>query len=266
MRYPLDLPNWRISPPDWDAATWSAAAAWVTVLIALVAAVVGLKQYRAASKAHVEQAELTQELAREQARPYVVASLESSGVEVGFMDLVVRNYGKTAARDVRMTVEPEMVRSQDGGTSVPVKKFDVLGVLAPGQEWRTYWDRAWKRNELGLPLLHEATLTYTDAEGTVLSDVLPLDWAPLIDRTLIEVRGLHSIADALRKLEKTVTHFRESPSGGLRVYARDGDAKDQREREAVQEWRAEQKRESGANAAAPEPDDGPVVDDPGDDA
>ena len=222
-----------------DAAAWSALAAWVTAGIAGGAAYVGLRQYKASSRAAEDQANLAQTLAEEEARPYVVAYMEDSPAGPGFVDLVVRNYGKTAARGVRLTISPEPRQSRQGDETREVPTFEVLGVLAPGQEWRTYWDRTWVRDELGLPRLHQASLEYADSRGTRLDPVaLPLDWGPFIDRGTLEVYGMHETAKALRKIEQTLSLFTEHTGvRGVRVYARDGDAKDQAEREYVERMR-----------------------------
>ncbi len=234
----------------WGPAHWSAAAAWLTALVALSAAVVAFRQYRVARRAREEQAQaaldsarLTRDLAEEQARPYVVAYLEPSGIgDAGLVDLVVRNFGKTAARDVTMTCDPELRRStsNEDDPTEPVVIFDRLGLLAPGQEWRTYWDRTWVRH--GRPDLanrHEVVLRYRDPRSQSLEEWLSLEWAPLINRDTLTVYGTHHIADALRRIEKTLGRFKESASGGVRVWTRDGDARDARERERREALREE---------------------------
>lgn len=235
-----------VGVPVMTAEAWSAAAAWATFLVAVVAAIVGLKQYRATSRASADQSRLAQALAEEEARPYVVAYMESSAVDVGFIELVVRNYGKTAARDVRMTATPELRRSTPNGDETePVEVFQVLGLLAPGQEWRCYWDRTWMREKVGLPDEYEVALSYSDSAGTPLRpETLPLSWEPFLANGPLEVYGVHHAAKALRELQKTVARFGDSGAGrGVRVYVYDGDARDRRRQDSLAEMRAARARQ-----------------------
>jgi hypothetical protein len=117
--------------PEADPYAWTelviAAAAGLTFLVALAAAIVALVQ--------VIEARRTREA---QTRPYVVAYL----VQDGFIfDLVVRNFGTTPARNVRVTPDQAMrrVRPQNAAVDV-IGLFEMMPVLVPGQEWRTFFD------------------------------------------------------------------------------------------------------------------------------
>jgi hypothetical protein len=241
------------------AEAWTALAAWATFGVAVVAAWVGLKQYRATSAASVEQSRVAQALAEEEARPYVVAYMEQSTAGPGWIDLVVRNYGKTAARDIRMTATPELRRSAPTGDETEgVKVFEVLGLLAPGQEWRCFWDRTWRRHEVRLPDRYEVVLSYSDHDAKPLPSLtLPLDWGPFLGAGPLDTYGLHHAAKALREIEKTLGRFSEhTGSRGLRVYTRDGDAKDRREREHVERVNELNERAEQAASSASLPTDG----------
>jgi hypothetical protein len=234
------------------AEAWTALAAWATFGVAIVAAWVGLKQYRATSAATAEQSRVAQALAEEEARPYVVAYMEQSAAGPGWVDLVVRNYGKTAARGVRLEVTPELRRSAPTGDGTqPVRVFEEIGLLAPGQEWRCFWDRTWRRREVELPDRYEVALSYSDQDGDALPvTVLPLDWGPFVDVSgPLSIYGLHHAAEALRGMEKTLGRFTEHTGArGLRVYTRDGDAKDRREWERLE--RLDELNQQAEQAAA----------------
>jgi methylphosphotriester-DNA--protein-cysteine methyltransferase len=97
-------------------------AAWATFGVALGAAVIGLRQYRATAEATRSQAdasrrqiEAAERLAEDEARPYVVAYMESLPRNPQFVDLVVRNFGKTAATFVTVSIDPAPRRSAGGG-------------------------------------------------------------------------------------------------------------------------------------------------------
>lgn len=207
------------------AGEWTALAAWVTAGVALIAGAIAVGQLGE-----------TRRLRLEQAQPYVVVFMEPSQAGSWFVELVVRNFGATAAHDVRLNIDPAP-RTQSGSRD-QVWLPAVIPVLAPGQEWRTFWDTG-ERVGSDLPDRHEAVVAFTDSVGRRLP-ALPsiLDWGVFENRATIELYGIHHAAKALRQIDKTLTGWRERPSGGLKVYVRDGDAKDARDREHFEQRRA----------------------------
>lgn len=154
-------------------------------------------------------------LAEEQARPYVVVSMELSVASAAIVDLVVRNYGHTAATDVVVTVEPALTRTK--GTRLV--EIPAIPTLAPGQAWRTFWDSTVERHGNGLPDHHVAHTTYTDSRGHELSTDSTLDWATYWGVHYITVYGVHEVATALRdmnswakKQHKTAQRWAEPPA------------------------------------------------------
>ena len=219
-----------ILPMAWSPAAWSALAAWTGVLIAGLVGLIALKQVKEARR-----------LREEQARPYVVAYMEATRAPE-FVELVVRNFGKTIAHDIRMTADPPLMRSGHGGKPPEeVVTFEVLSVLVPGQEWRTHWDYSTDRRETELPDVYRIRVDYSDSHGKAMPSLTStLDWRPYKGRIWLVSYGLHEAADALRKMAKTFTKWQESPAG-LAVFVRDGDAKDQEVLAAHQEQLAAQK-------------------------
>lgn len=112
-----------------------------------------------------------------------------------------------------------------------------IPVLVPGQEWRTLWDTG-KRAKSALPDRHDATITYRDSQGESYTVEAVLDWRFVKDREMVTIYGAHDAAKALREMGKAMANWREGPTGGLSVFVRDGDAKDQRQREHLEAWRA----------------------------
>ncbi|MEU4593221.1 hypothetical protein [Micromonospora aurantiaca (nom. illeg.)] len=212
------------SNPD----AWAAAAGWTTATVAVVAAMAAFRQVREARK-----------LREEQAQPYVVAYMEASPASEHIIDLVVKNFGTTVARNVRITSNPRLLRSGAGGEKVEeVALFDVLPVLVPGQEWRTFWDSGISRSGLDAPDKYEIEVTYQNSKGDPMDPTLAiLDWAFYKSRIWTEVYGVHHAAKHLKEISKNVKKWSEF-GGGLKVYARDGDEKDARRSKDYEEWRS----------------------------
>ncbi|MUL47110.1 hypothetical protein FZI85_04060 [Mycobacterium sp. CBMA293] len=120
------------------ADAWAAWAAWVTAIIAVVAAVFAWRQ--------IGEARRTRE---EVAQPNVVVYPDLDPTNWQYLDLVIKNFGKTPAFNVRVTL-PDLDVSPDNPYDQPTHLYvpENIVVLAPGQEWRTVWDSGIRRAEL----------------------------------------------------------------------------------------------------------------------
>lgn len=218
----MDIAHWWHVMRAWGPDTWSALANWITVFVALVASAIALRQVREARR-----------FREERAQPYVAVYMETSPASQHFVDLVVRNFGTTIARDVRLKSTPTLMRSAGQGQAAEeVWIFDCLPTLVPGQEWRTWWDSGIERKNASLPDRYEVSVSYKDSHGKDMNPTTAiLDWGAYKGWIFIELLGVHQAAKALTELTKTVSEFKELGSRGLSVVTRDGDARDARRRE-----------------------------------
>lgn len=210
-----------------NSGDWTALAAWSAVIAAGIAGLIARGQLHEA-----------QRLREKQSQPYVVIYAEESAAGDWVVEIVVRNFGATAATDVTIVVDPPLLRAVQEG-SEPVVMPAVIPTLAPGQEWRAFWDTTVARHKTGLPSRHEATVRFGDDAGQQFTSGAILDWVTTAQRDSVTVHGLHSVATALRDIRDQVKRWQETPrgGGGLAVYVRDGDARDERSR---QEWERRQ--------------------------
>lgn len=208
----------------WGPEHWTAAAAWATVAVAVIAGVIALLHVREARR-----------LRQEQAQPYVVAYMEPSSATPHIIDLVVRNFGMTAAYDVEVSISPSLERSIQGGEPEAVWLFDRLPVLVPGQEWRTMWDFGPSRADSDLPDRHNATVSYRDSKGRDMQPLSTvLDWTAYMGRRWVTVYGIHDAAKALREIDKRMKQWGEG-FRGLSVFVRDADRIDEESRKEFEE-------------------------------
>ncbi|WP_027346535.1 hypothetical protein [Hamadaea tsunoensis] len=221
--------HWLASLWHWltsqDAAWWSAAAGWATVAVAVLASIFAFHQVREARRTR-----------EDQAQPYVVAYLEANTAVPFAADLVVKNFGTTAAFDVRLSMTPKPQRTK-GPEIVDLAIFDKLPVLVPGQEWRTIWDAFSSRNDSGLPRRYGVVVSYSDSRKQSLEIISELDWAPFGQVVFTRELTVHHVAKALQEIEKSISKWNEDRDG-LAVYVRDGHAKDERKRQKLEEWDA----------------------------
>ena len=157
----------------------------------------------------------------EEAQPYVVAYLEESGVSK-FIDLVIKNFGSTAATDVKATIDPEPRRALEARHEgfKPLLP-DVIPVLVPGQEWRNLFDTTMARGTSELPRRYEATVAFKDSRGRKLDPLqYILDWDPLLNRASVTKYGLHDAAKALKEIEGLMAKGNSWYQGTRRLCAR----------------------------------------------
>jgi hypothetical protein len=218
---------------------WTALGACVAAGVAIIAAVIGGWQLFEARR-----------LRREQTQPYVVVFTDESGNDPRHIDLVIKNFGATAAKDVRVTFSAPLDSAVLGEHSAysPIRTPEVIPVLVPSQEWRTFWDFSPARDEAKeLPRQYTATVVFKDLHRKKPYEFkFVLDWDVLISRAFVTVRNLHDIGRAALEIRDTFNKWGER-GGGLSVVARDGDRKDRRlnrlwaEREAehrgIPQWR-----------------------------
>ena len=192
---------------------WLTIAAWASLALGVVALVYLHRQFR---RHHQRNAE--------RIRPHVAVFMEQHPADWHIVELVVRNFGQTAAHDVRFDFAhpPTVAQYEDRYDDSPPEIVELrlpseLAILAPGQEWRTVWDSARDRAELGgsIRSRFDGVVTYYDEarpEGKKdgrawrrrreFQNRVVLDWATLQPVPRLELMTTHDLARQERqKLE-----------------------------------------------------------------
>ena len=234
-------------------AAWvSAWAAAITALIAVIAAVAAAWQIHEARQARAQ----ARALANEVAQPYVVAYMEADDVSPEYAHFVVKNFGQTAALNVRISSSPELRRAiyddRSAQQRVQVQLPAMIPILAPAQEWRTLWDKpADRKDKERYPDRHDVTVHYTDSHNEPHTTDSILDFSTFFDRIWFDRKTLHHLATATREINNKLGKFQEDIHGGLSVFTRNGDAKDHRRRvereQAEREARQARRRSTAAD-------------------
>jgi hypothetical protein len=202
------------------SGTWLAWAVWALLGLGVVALIYAGQQIRR-----------NRRLATEETRPHVGMFMEPHAADWHLIELVVRNFGKTSAYDVSFTFpHPPTVAEYENATDgyadvVELQLPRQLPTLAPGQEWRTVWDSALDRAELGdgIESRFPGTLTYYDRAETPrgwkfwqrrrppFETKVVLDWHALPPVQRIELMTNHNLAkrekEKLELLRSLLTYF-----------------------------------------------------------
>jgi hypothetical protein len=202
------------------SGTWLAWAVWALLALGVIALIYIGQQNRRNRRA-----------ATEETRPHVAMFMEPHAADWHVIELVVRNFGKTSAYDVSFTFpHPPTVAEYENATDgyadvVELQLPRQLPTLAPGQEWRTVWDSALDRSELGegIESRFPGTVTYYDRVETPrgwklwqrrrrrFETKVVLDWAALPPVQRIELMTNHNLAkrekEKLELLRSLLTYF-----------------------------------------------------------
>jgi hypothetical protein len=206
---------------DFGSTAWLGIAVWVMVAVVLVA--LGYVRNHLAR---------TRKLGFEGNRPQVTMFMEPHAADWHLIELVVRNFGQRTAYDVQFRFDnpptvAEYENAYEGVVDISELQLpDGLPVLAPGQEWRTVWDSALDRHQLGGAIASRfaGAVTYYDSpapEGRwrrlearrrkpIETKVL-LDWDTLPPVQRIELMTTHDLAkqekQKLELLRCLLTYF-----------------------------------------------------------
>ena len=202
------------------SGTWMVLAAWAAILLGVFALVFANRQIK-----H------NRRLITEQTRPNVAMFMEPHPADWHVIELVVRNFGQTAAYDIRFSFAnpptvAEYENSSDGYADITELQLPrELPVLAPGQEWRMVWDSALDRAEIGsgIESRFAGTVTYYERPDTprgwrfwrgnrpALKTDVVLDWETLPPVQRIELMTTHDLAKReklkLELLRGVLTYF-----------------------------------------------------------
>ena len=200
-----------VVPPGAEAASWTDVASAVAAIVAAVAALLTLgvavvaaryaKRQVDGARAQLDEART---LRREQAQPYVVVYAEPSPVDPHFVNIVIRNFGATGAHDVAVTSTPPLTRTNSGGMPEAVALPAAMPFLAPGQQWRTFWDSSPDRLSSDLPDRHDLHITFNDSNGQPHTTAAVLDWVVFRQRMWMGEKTVHHAAKSLASIDKTL--------------------------------------------------------------
>jgi hypothetical protein len=206
-----------------DSGGWLAIAAWAALVFGLAVLVWANRQLKK-----------NRQLRTEQVRPQVTMFMEPHPSDWHVIELVARNFGQTAAHDIRFEFvdHPTVAAYEDSQFDGPpeVAELDLpseLPYLAPGQEWRTVWDSAISREEMGGAIRDrfDGSLTYSDRprpdvkakksgvwnKRETYETKFRLDWTTLQPVQRIELMTTHDLAkrekQKLELLRSMLTYF-----------------------------------------------------------
>jgi hypothetical protein len=211
---------------SWQGATEFGSSAWLvwSVWAALALGVVALVFTN-------HQIQRNRQLAAEQIRPHVAILMEPHVTDWHVIEVVVRNFGRTAAYDIKFSFPtPPTVAAYENASDgyadvVELQLPRELPTLAPGQEWRMVWDSALDRAEIGnaIESRFAGSVIYYDRPEQPkgwrfwkrarkpLETKVVLDWDALPPVQRIELMTTHDLAkrekQKLELLRSLLTYF-----------------------------------------------------------
>jgi hypothetical protein len=124
---------------------WMAMAAWLALIVTIAALLYAWQQFQSAKVA-------TEDVSQ----PNVAMFMEPSASDWHLVELVVKNFGQKPAYGIQLEFAspPTVARYESAYADnyvdvVPLRLPAEIPYLAPSQEWRTVWDSALDRKQLG---------------------------------------------------------------------------------------------------------------------
>ena len=164
------------------------------------------------------------------------------------VDLVIKNYGTTAAFNVKLESSIPLMQAFGAQGPEEIKIPPVIRTLVPGQEWRTLFDSGIERVKSDLPDTYEVVVSYesrgapkffkrSQRKVTKHSHTYTLDFASLKDVEFVSEKTIHNVANTLSEVSKTLKSWSDSGPSGLRANIRNGDALDAKRRREFEQQR-----------------------------
>lgn len=214
----------------------AAIAACAQAVVLVVAAIIAFRQVQEARRVR-----------EEQAQPYVIVSLQTDPASPFMLNLIIENMGKTVAREVFVTFEPQLISSLDkDGDPNRLSEWTALkeGIrtLVPGQSMSTLVDSLMIRYAGGgSPQLREkvrATVRYTgDGESPKRYRYdYDLDFNVFFGQHWIGRKGIDDLVKSVDEIRKTLEGW--TTNHGLTVYGKDLDKLKAEEAARLEELRA----------------------------
>jgi hypothetical protein len=252
------------SVTDAGAGAWVAWAVWVALLLAVVVLIYLYREIQRNRRA-----------ATERTRPHVAMFMEPHAADWHVIELVVRNFGQTPAYDIEFAFPnpPSVARYEraSGGYAdvVALQLPRELPVLAPAQEWRTVWDSAIDRAELGEAIESRFTglVSYYDRperprgwrlwrrERPAFETKVVLDWDDLPPVQRIDLMTTHDLAkrekQKLELLRGLLTYFHyASKETRPEVFRAEIERINRAARETQDRWRSREQSPTHTDEAA----------------
>ncbi len=179
-------------------------AAWLAVCVTIAALVYAWRQFHQAK-----------EQGDDLAQPNVAMFMEPSASDWHLVELVVKNFGRKPAYGItfEFATPPTVPRYESADADnyvdiVPLKLPLEIPYLAPSQEWRTVWDSALDRKQLGESIgsRFEGAVTFHDRPNSQqgkrkgkrsareFRTPAVLDWAQLHPVERLELLTTHDLA------------------------------------------------------------------------
>ena len=188
------------------------AVVQIATLIALIIYVIKTWQIASASKKSTKVSEdILKEMKEsrdQEVAPYVVAYFDIPYGKHWILYLVVKNVGKSVAKNVKLEFEPPLRNSNEEKISeIPLIKKGI-GSIPPGYEIRTFFDSAISYfNKSELPLTYKVKISYS---GGLRSDIRSIeqimDLYAFKGISFLDEKGTHEL---VKKVEKIVKNNNE---------------------------------------------------------
>ncbi|WP_329028305.1 hypothetical protein [Streptomyces sp. NBC_00690] len=223
---------------------WTIALAALSLLVAALTAIWTVKYARAQASSAKGQLEVALQAQREQSEPYVIVDIQPHEPGSFVLVLIIQNVGPTLARNVRVTVTPEL--SSSAGDDITQMMQSVLSrtipMIPPGRRLEYFFDTD-KRFQSGLAMAFEFTVLADGPAGAMEPLQYTVDLSVLTEALMGE-RPTKRIEEHLKKIHDHVGKLTSAYKDANQLAIADTG---RRQREAMRRHRALPAQADGAS-------------------
>lgn len=175
------------------------------------------------ARAAERQIQLTEQIRREQAEPYVVVDIRPSDHVSHVFELVIENVGPTVARNVRIRFDPPLERVGEASRPhwTPIRESLLLTqgipLMPPGRRMEWFIDTTHERFDSDLPMQYTATVDAEGPFGPVETLTYKIDLAVYGGLNRLGVKNVHYGVKALEELVKATGRVSDALSRPIPV-------------------------------------------------
>jgi hypothetical protein len=224
-----------------DVGDWIAL---IAVVVAMVAALISAWQAHIARTSAAGQLALAERVYRESNEPYVIVDVQPREPWSFIFVIVIENVGPTVARNVRITVSPELESSEGNEISFELREAlaRTIPMMPPGRRLEFMFDTN-KRWQSELPMIFEFSVDATGPFGPVETSQYTVD-LNVLGANIARERPTKTLEDELKKVRQQLKRFGDHYEATNRLAIREDV---QRQREELQRRREEMQQRMQSN-------------------
>ena len=181
----------------------------IVAVVALAAFFITLREYFGRKKQY-----------KEENKPYIIVELVRIGSSL--LDINIENIGKSAAKNIRITFDPNVEISSTGLKINDLKIMNNMKFLPPSRKISFFFGSYLQQGSRSIKKEFQVTATYTDLEGDKYESEFTIDPRDFEGTSTIDRKDIHNVAKSLESINKTLNGLHDSSKRLTKTFVEEG--------------------------------------------